>query len=296
MNTETVTIAPEIETIKISNGFQRGEWVKFLEIRNGKWEVMRTVSTGECTWTTDEKVSGLEVRLEGKGIFGGHYGVSAFTDVNTTPGFFGFTKEELDGPTPEKGYTVECLGVRTETWSEVVTLRDYLTARFSNKSFHPWSERGDGLWEMPYQWGDQAAASFALVLDGKLVNAVTGCGDRTPYLTESVEKCMADRKIHHTDKFTDWAVERGEAKNRVLDAISRGGSEKWAKVLAHLKCCYKNSRNPLRSLRRAHPGTWTYFGPGVWQGDVKDNAIIFLEIQQLEESSKGWTVVYTPSK
>ncbi len=282
------------ETVKLSNGFQRGKWVKFLEIRDGKWEVVKSIGTGECTWVDDDKVSGLEVLLEGKGIIGGYYGVSAHTYVNTTPGFFGFTEEELAAPAPEKGYTVECLGVRTETWAEVVTLRDYLIARFSNRSFHPWSERGDGLWEMPYQWGDQASASYALVLGGKLITAVTGCGDRAPYLTESVEKCVADRKIHHSDKMTDWAIERGEAQDRLYAAIDRGDSAEWSAVHEHLKSSYRVKHNPLKSLRQTHSGTWTYFAPHEWHdSDADENAVVFLE----KDFSKndGWVVIYKPT-
>ena len=292
---KTETIATGTETVKLSNGFQRGEWVKFLEIRDGKWTVAKTVGTGECTWVGDEMVSGLEVRLEGKGVFGGYYGVSAYTSVNTTPGFFGFTEGELAAPAPEKGYTVECLAVRTETWSEVVTLRDYLTAKFSNRSFHPWSERGDGVHEMPYQWGDQASASYALVLDGELVDAVTGCGDHAPYLTKPIEKCVADRKIHASCEYDRWAEETHKDQNRVLDAIGRGISEKWAKVLAHLRASYSEGCNPLPTLRKKYLGTWNFYRPGVWQGDVGDSAVIFHEIEVLEQSSKGWTVVYTPA-
>lgn len=212
------------KSISLDNGFQRGQWVKFLVLTpEGKWEKTKSRSTGECTWAGDESVRGMEVKLEGKGIVGGFYGVSAHTYQPYSKGFFGFTAEELAGPTPERGYTVEQHGAHAHDWKTVETLADYLLARFLNDSFTPWSSMKDGVHSMPYSWGDQAAESYALVIDHKLVDAVTGCGDRTPYLTASHEKCLADGKIHYSDSMTDAVIARGEAEDAFWETAERIG-------------------------------------------------------------------------
>lgn len=228
--------------VSLSNGFQRGQWVKFLaQTAEGKWERVNSRSTGECTWTDDESVQGMEVRLEGKGIVGGYYGVSAHTSQPYSKGFFGFTAEELSGPTPEEGYTVEQHGAHAHDWKTVETLADYLSARFLNNSFTPWSSMKDGVHNMPYSWGDQAAESYALIINHKLVDAVTGCGDRTPYLTESSEKCLADGKIYYSDSMTDAVIAQRKYEDSFFATADRLGLTDEYTVLCRAEYSKVNS-------------------------------------------------------
>ena len=309
MNTNIITE----NAVSLSNGFQRGQWVKFLaQTAEGKWEKVNSRSTGECTWTDDESVQGMEVKLEGKGIVGGYYGVSAHTHQPYSNGFFGFTAEELSGPTPEKGYTVEQHGAHAHDWGEVKTLGEYLTARFLLENFNPWSSMKDGVHSMPYSWGDQAAESYALVINHELVGAVTGCGDNTPYLTESNEKCLAERKLFTSSSREDIAREQHESNERNNSAYKAGWSEQWADAANHIRSCYRIGQNPLKGLRKKFPGKWKYLADGNLQSDSVDGEIRFTELPQSANETTNcpnqdypdfwwnvwgrWQVSYIPAK
>ncbi|MEI6346274.1 MAG: hypothetical protein WCO79_03535 [bacterium] len=299
-------------TVSLSNGFQCGQWVKFLTHPDGgKWEVATSKSTGECTWTDDESVVGMEVTLEGKGLVGGFHGVSAHTSQTTIAGFFGFTYEELAGPTPGKGYMCEMHGAHAEDWTPVETLADYLVARFGNNSFSPWSSKKDGVHKMPYAWGDQPADSYALVINHELVDSVTGCGDNTPHLTESEEKCLAERKLFTSSPRGDIEREQQECNERNNAALKLGWSEQWREVANHIRSSFRLGQNPLPTLRKKFCGKWTYYQAG----NALENSVIsevrFTELLQseneLEECPEGysgfwgnvwgrWQVSYVPAK
>jgi len=228
----------------------------------------------------------MEVALVGKGIVGGHYGVSAHTSQNYSKGFFGFTAEELAGPAPEKGYTVENHGAHAHDWEVVETLGQYLMAQFLNGSFVSWSAMADGVHEMPYCWGCQAAASFALVINHELVDSVTGCGDQTPRLVETREKCLGEKKLFTSSHREDQAREQQEENDRSNAALKAGWSQEWAEVAIHIRSSYRVSavkrkgQNPLPALRRTYPGTWTYIPAGEPDTDCKVEEVRFTELAQ----------------
>lgn len=284
MNTKIINTA----TINLSNGFQYGEWVRFIDNDDGKWELDNEVGTGECTHTYDEKVRGLEVKLEGRGIVGGFRGLSAHSRDPFVGGFFGFTAEELSAPAPEKGYAVG----PSQCWVSVETLEDYLIAKFVWRNFTPWSMSKDCVVELPYDAGAQPARSLVLIIGGELVDEVTGFGDCTPYLTESAEKCVADRKIHATCEMLDLARKQEEADKRLYAAADAGDSEKWSAVRDHLRASYNLGCNPLRNLRLKYPGIWTFYER--WNPDgeeIEAGDVIFTKDRLMDE---GWTVIYKP--
>jgi hypothetical protein len=281
-------------TATLSNGFQCGQWVRFIDSDGEKWELVREIATGECTWNGDTKVRDLEVRLEGRGIVGGFRGISAHSREPFVDGFFGFTAEELSSPAPEKGYTVEPCGAHAHRWVQVETLEEYLIAKFVWKRFSPWSMARDGIHEMPYVWGCQPAASYSLVIGGELIDSVTGCGDSTPQLTESEDKCVADRKIYSTCEMLDRAREVQEANKRMYAAADAGDSEKWSKVRDHLRASYEVGCNPLRNLRVQYPGIWTYYERWSPDGEeIEAGDVIFTQDRLMDE---GWAVIYKPAK
>lgn len=269
------------DTASLSNGFQRGQWVKFLTHAGGKWEVASTRSTGSCTYNDDLLIEGMEVKLEGKGIVGG-YRIEALTHLPYTTGFFGFTAEELAGPAPEKGYTCEMHGIHAQDWTAVETLEGYLLARFVNDSFTPWSSMKDGVHEMPYTWGCQSACSYALIIEHQLIESITDCGDNTPYLTETREKCLAERKLFTSSEREDTERERHECKQRTRTALELGWSEQWQDVANHLRSCYKMGQNPLPTLRKKFGGKWTYHQPGKIQENCVASEVRFTELSRLE--------------
>ncbi len=293
MNTEIIAE----KSVSLSNGFQTGQWVKFLtQTPSGEWVEEELVGTGEGTWHDDTLIDDMKVSLEGKkGILGGFRGVSSLSYVKYSSGFFGFTAEELAAPTPATGYSSESVDFNAHEWAEVKTLADYLYARFVSGNFTPWSEIKDGVHEMPYEWGDQAAASFALVIGGKLVDSITGCGDGTPYLTESEEKCFADRKLHTSCSMEDERAEQEEAQEKFFAAAKRLGvplEEKYRRlcppggwteelekeieaevvrfdsdqradadktgILRRLLNYYRKGQNPLPTLRTEKGGEWKF--------------------------------------
>lgn len=227
METLQITTAT---SVLLSNGFQRGQWVIFVDqTTEGGWTKVGYEGTGECTWAGDEKVSGMEVSLKGKGIIGGYRGVSSHSYQKYVTEFFGFTAEELAGPAPQQGHTCKDHGMSAHAWESVETLAEYLSAKFVWNQFIPWSTMKDGVHEMSYQWGDQAAASYALIKGGKLIDSIMGCGDGTPYLTESEEKCLADGQLHTSDRRSDDAAERSEEEEKFRATAERMGV--WEKYM-----------------------------------------------------------------
>lgn len=271
------------ETVSLSNGFQSGMWVKFLaQTPEGEWIEEKVVGTGEATWHDDVEVSGEIVSLKGKrGIVGSFYGDSPHHRQQTVTGFFGFTAEELDATSPKSGYSCADCGWNAHRWHNVGTLEEYLLALFVDRHFECWSDMVDGVHKMPYQWGAQAATSYALVISGKLVSEVTGCGEWAPFLVESREKCLADRRLYTScDKEDEESEERDFS--RVADKLGFSGKvltdderrvvglelrREYADanaevddtgILRRLLDHYRQGLNPLRSLRREKGGTWSF--------------------------------------
>ena len=284
--------------ISIISGFQRGgsllSWdgEKFNRVQRASENTH--VDDGDSSFTK-------EVADDFRGAVVKFWGISSLSYANSAE-LIGFTEMELNSPSPVKGWA-SCQGscVRcTDDW-QLITMGNYLTALARGASIftieqalqqgekHP-SGNGRILVRLAYEAGDQAARAYA-VLDqvGNIVVEVSGCGDRTP------KPVVTDDSWSFTSEEEEWMDKMHAEENRVLNAINRGDSEKWVKVLAHLRASYSEGCNPLPTLRRKYLGNWNFYRPGVWQGDVKDNAVIFLEIDRLEESSKGWTVVYTPA-
>lgn len=265
------TIENTASFIHISNGFESGEAVHFIEKREGKWVEVGCVSTGECTWVGDKHVVDLEVDITGKA----GYHIEWSRGVKYFRGFFGIPEEELNGPPPEKGYMTE-RGQNTFSWEEVNTYRDWLHATLRG-NFKAWRDLGDGVHQMPYHWGDQPADSFALVKGGKLIDSVTGCGDQTPYLTESNEKCMQDEVLHTSCPMSDWVSFDEDGPTEAELANQRADADETG-ILRRLLKHYRKRQNPLRSLRKEKGGVWTfhreypevgpdtviYYGEGWW--------------------------------
>ncbi len=239
-------------SVFLSNGFQSGEFVIFLvQDLEGKWVQEKRKGTGECTWHDDEKISDMEVSLVGKkGIVGCFYGTSAHSRQKSLTGFFGFSEEELSEIISEQGYTCKDHGFNAYDWEVVKTLEEYLEARFLWDSFTPWSSMKDGIHKMPYQWGDQAADSFALIKEGKLVDSSTGCGDRTPYLTESEEKCLAEGRLYTSNQMYDNSAEQAEYENDFWSVAKRLGLEDEYDRLCRAEYSESNQKKLSELARR----------------------------------------------
>jgi len=85
------------------------------------------------------------------------------------------------------------------------------------------ADMGDGVHRLPYRWGDQAAAAYILIKDGKKADYIQGCGDGTPIIVESDEKCMADGKLYSSDKRTERMARQEEEDTAFLEAADRLG-------------------------------------------------------------------------
>jgi hypothetical protein len=307
-------------TVSLSNGFQSGQFVTFIKLEDGKWVEIKTVGTGEATYKEDVLVENLPVILEGKrGVIVSFVGDSPHHRQRTVDGFFGFTAEELDAPTPEEGWSSSDHGFNAHEWDDVHTLEEYLIARFVNENFTRWDSMADGVHRMPYHWGDQDADSYVLIIGGKLIDWATGCGDQTPYLLGTDEQMIADRKLHYSSLFEDrreeskksdklfWATAEklgmaaeikrlrlegkyGEAEPLchevsvaliLVEADERADADKTG-ILKRLIRHYRDRKNPLASIRNEYGGKWTYYH--------KEPNEIFPENSMIFHGDNWWVV------
>ena len=233
----------------ISNGFRSGEWVEFLNYtRDAGWVRDNRVSTGECTDSDDQDFTDYPVSITGKrGIVGGFRVEGIDTHVESVLGFFGFTTEELEAPAPELGWTERFDAFNAHFWSEVRTLAEYLIARFVHESFTVWSSMKDGVHSMPYVAGDQPAESYVLIKGGKLIDGVTGAGDRTPYLTASDEEILAAGQLKTSCFAYDQMEEAQDEENRFWAAAQKLGVEESYRKLQKLPYSV-NTQTQIKAL------------------------------------------------
>lgn len=285
--------------ISINSGFQRGG--SLLEWDGQKFNIIRRA--GENTRVGDGDSSfTVEVPDNFKGAVVRFWGISFMSYCNSAE-LMGFTEAELSAPSPVKGWA-SCQGsmVRSSDDWRIVTMGDYLTALARDGSIftieqalvrgekHP-SGNGSVLVRLACEAGDQAAAAYA-VLDknGNILIEESGCGDRTPRPIETKDGwCFISNE-------EVWMTERQEAECRFFAAVDRGNLQQWRMVKNHLTASYRIGHNPLPTLRKKYGGSWTYFKPGSTDSDADEGAVIFLEIDNLSESYKGWMVIYKPAK
>jgi len=84
---------------------------------------------------------------------------------------------------------------RTVAVSFVETAEELRLAELEGHSVTLWVNLPDGVREVGYEWGDQAAAAFALVKGGNLLDYTQGCGDGSPYLTGSEAECLVAGRL-----------------------------------------------------------------------------------------------------
>jgi hypothetical protein len=126
-------------------------------------------------------------------------------------------------PTFKAGFHYESNHMRTREVVFVENEESHRKAILDGHTMHYFSDISDGVHEVDFQWGDQAATAFLLIKDGKKVDYIAGCGDRTPYLTESNEKCLADGQLHHSDSMTDAVIAQGEYEDAFWATAERIG-------------------------------------------------------------------------
>jgi hypothetical protein len=79
-----------------------------------------------------------------------------------------------------------------------VTAEEHRWAYINGNKIIYWADLKDGCHSIVYELGDQRAAAFVLIKDGKLVDSVSGCGDDTPDLVADDSAMLAAKKILYT--------------------------------------------------------------------------------------------------
>ncbi len=296
-------------TISIDSGFQRGG--SLLAWDGEKFN--RIQRAAENTWVDDGDSSfSTEVADDFKGAVVRFWGITSSycKDVE----LMGFTDEELNAPTPVKGWNNVVVGFRAEKCELIKSFGDYLKALASGSliaipdtgKVHPVS--GNRLVELPFDWGDQAANHYAVISPkGEILTEVSGCGDQAPYAL----KAGGTRDWEFSSSFEDANREQQERNERNNAAFKLGWSDEWANIARHIRSSYKAGQNPLKGLRRKYPGTWKYLAEGDLQQDSQVGEIRFTELchhdNELEIAPDGfsgfwgnvwgrWQVSYIPAK
>ena len=200
----------------------------------------------------------------------------------------GFSEAELDAPAAGGWALID--GQNTSDCKRVSTFGDLAMATLGGRFLpdvealdcgkaHPIT--GDILVPLPFYWGDQAAASFAVYsAAGEFLCQETGCGDSAPEPIES----------HSGWSFTSAAERREElirAEDARFDAArDRGNNHPDAN---HIRGCYKRGMNPLPTLRKSG-GQWKWF-KAIPDGDTADDALLITEHATPTDSGWGWAVI-----
>ena len=262
--------------ISIDSGFRRGG--SLLQWDGEKFMVVQR--TEACTWHDDEDTSfSTEVADDFKGA------VVRFWDQSNGAHLLGFTEEELNGPSPIKGWVTYSDYAKESIFLK--TFGDWLTAIARNASImttesavekgkkHP-SGNGQVLVELPYSWGDQAAEHYVVLdRDGNILAERADCGENAPW------PIITD---------TGWEfTSLNEENNYWRVARNRAESSRWADVADYICSAYKQEINPLLGLRKQYRGKWEYHKNGV--PAYSRATVIFSEAEFPWE--KSWAVTYT---
>ena len=219
-----------MKTISIKSGFQRGG--SLLSWDGQKFNRVQRAS--ENTWVDDGDSSfSTEVADDFKGAVTRFWGISSLSYCNCVEEFLGFSNEELNAPSPVKGWA-SCQGscIRSSDDWRLDTMADYLTALARVASIytveqamekgekHP-SGNGKVLVNLGLDAGDQAADAFAVLdKDGNILVEEAGCGDGTPYPIQTTDgwdfSCerddVAKEMVEYEDSFWKAAEKIGVAE------------------------------------------------------------------------------------
>jgi hypothetical protein len=168
-------------TIILVNGFERS--MSVLSWDGSSFDVI--AACGEFTWHDDQKVD-REVTLLGKGAVVRHRRYTSDVEL------LGFTAEELAAPAPFSFW--KTTGVAFRAWETrlATTMGDWLESLAMREEPMPLT---DGIHDLPYCWGDQPARHLALVVGGKVVDQLKGCGDRTPETWGEEADCIREKTL-----------------------------------------------------------------------------------------------------
>jgi len=202
-----------------------------------QWEPCPAASCGKDT----------EVEL-GDGVFAvTKWRTDGLTAVGHTQ-ILGLTTEELNAPTPVEGWDDRWGGMGYIPSPRVKTLEDLLAAT-AVKSFMRAPKGPRAVIRVTFECGCQAAAKWALVEDGHVLDEASGVGDCTPIPDEaaSLKEGRLITSSAREDEENEWKEAEAWARRlqksvvphgtRILSTLKRKGVPRHLldKVLACLK-------------------------------------------------------------
>lgn len=191
-----------MEKALVSNGFRYGTSV--LEWKNEEFTTL--FCTGTCTWVGDPSYKEYEVELPLKGAIV-KYRYDGHTRISRTE-LFGFSQEELSEEIQIMFTVRQVMMMAYETC--VINTKGQLIEALSmgeNVFTLP-----DGVHELPYEWGCQSARDVILIKNGKIVDRLTGVGDRAPENWGSESDALKEGKLITTAvKQQEWRQRQWEA-------------------------------------------------------------------------------------
>jgi len=286
--------------ITIKSGFQRGGVL--LRWTGQSFETIRRASHN--TWEGDGDTSfSTTLRDDFKGAIVRDH-MDGLTTIKS-PELIGFSEDFLASPSPIKGWRIDTLGCSCEQPVRIEIIYDYLVALACEDEILTDEEiittgkispSGEIAVELPYTWGCQSAAWFAIYSpDGIYLYSVAGCGDNAPYLI--LDK---DGNWDHSSSAIELLEAQREAEQEWFDALDRGTLLENGGVLKHLRSSYRMKQNPLRSLRKQYGGEWKWyeseFAPGIPKcgGEIPKECHLFREDKHNSFGPIGWIVVWIP--
>lgn len=175
-----------MQKISIRSGFRRGgslmKWDgnKFQVIARAGENTYHGDGDSSFSWNAPEGFKGAVVRF---------WGVSSMSTNNSCE-LLGFSEDELGAPSPVRGWAVEHGPGAHAVQAVPLTDRGAWLAALARGQRLITTEElvgrvhqrtGDRLVELPYQWGDRAAAHFVVLSEeGEVLLEDKGVGDMTP--------------------------------------------------------------------------------------------------------------------
>ena len=200
-----------------------------------QWEYIPAASCGEVEKLGDGVFAVTEWRSDG------------LTAVGKTK-VLGLSAEELSGPTPVEGWDIRWGGMGWIPSPRVRTLEDLLAAT-AVREFMRAPKGPRAVIAVPFECGCQAAAKWALVEDGHVLDEVEGVGDCTPIPDEaaSLKEGRLITSSAREDEEREWKAAEALARRlrgavvphgtRILSTLKRKGVPEHllGKTLAYLK-------------------------------------------------------------
>ena len=233
--------------ITIKSAFGRGG--RLLEWEGGGFREIRHVHS--CTWQGDaDDSASISVPDNFRGAVVRWY-MDGHTRIPRAK-LIGFGADELAGPAPVEGWGYCRIGYDAAEWSRLATIGQYLRALAEHGPAGVLAESevlasarhyggGTAVGELSYEWGCQPTGHYVLFEGGKYAREEKGCGDNTPYFTDTGE-------IRYPQEDRDDFLSACEAITRRLER-EQG---------AWLRASYARSQNPLPRLRKSPGGRWEY--------------------------------------